>query len=115
MEDFVRGCLELVERRAPYGIYNVTNPGAVTTREIVELIERLVRPGRRFEFWSDAAEFYRGGERAPRSSCIIDSGKMARMGVKMPPAKEALQAAMGRWAEKVEERPARGEPVLRVV
>ena len=33
--DFVRACLDLWERRAPFGIYNVTNPGFVTTRQVV--------------------------------------------------------------------------------
>ena len=33
--DFVRACLDLWELRAPFGIYNVTNPGFVTTREVI--------------------------------------------------------------------------------
>jgi len=57
--EFVRGCLALWERRAPFGIYNVTNPGFVTTREVVELIEKILKPNRKFEFWKDDAEFYR--------------------------------------------------------
>ena len=36
LEDFVKAALDLWEIRAPFGIYNVTNPGAVTTREVVE-------------------------------------------------------------------------------
>jgi len=31
--DFVSACLDLWERRAPFGTYNVTNPGFVTTRD----------------------------------------------------------------------------------
>src|ERR1051325_2629208 len=32
--DFVRACLDLWERRAPFGTYNVVNPGALTSRQI---------------------------------------------------------------------------------
>ena len=34
LEDFVKAALDLWEIRAPFGIYNVTNPGAITTREL---------------------------------------------------------------------------------
>src|SRR5437764_1396318 len=49
--DFVGACLDLWERRAPFGIYNVTNPGFVTTRHVVERLEKILNPGRSFEFW----------------------------------------------------------------
>src|SRR5207253_4985249 len=65
--DFVRACLDLWERRAPFGIYNVTNPGFVTTRQVVEMIEKILKPNRRFEFWKDDAEFYRVAAKTPRS------------------------------------------------
>ena len=41
--DFVKACLDLWERRAPFGTYNVTNPGFVTTRHVVELIEKILQ------------------------------------------------------------------------
>jgi 3,5-epimerase/4-reductase len=43
--DFVKACLDLWELRAPFGIYNVTNPGFVTTRQVVELIEKASQAG----------------------------------------------------------------------
>ena len=59
--DFVRACLDLWERRAPFGIYNVTNPGFVTTRQVVSMIETILKPARKFEFWASDEEFYRSG------------------------------------------------------
>ncbi len=116
LDEFVRACLELVERKAPYGIYNVTNPGALTTRSIVDLVERKLKPARSFKFWRDANEFYACGDRAPRSSCIIDSGKLARLGIRMQPAKDALEEAIKSWADSMrEERRSPGEPVLKVI
>ncbi len=44
LEDFVRACLDLWENQAPVGIYNLTNPGAVATRQIIEMIQRISNP-----------------------------------------------------------------------
>jgi dTDP-4-dehydrorhamnose reductase len=95
--DFIRACLDLWDRRAPTGIYNVTNPGAVRTRQVVEEIQRVLKPARRFEFWKDDAEFYRYAAIAPRSNCILDASKLLDAGVRMRPVHEALKNALARW------------------
>jgi dTDP-4-dehydrorhamnose reductase len=95
--DFVRACLELWERRAPYGIYNLTNPGFVTTRQVVELIGQVLRPKRRFEFWKDDTEFYRLAAKTPRSNCVLDVSKLLATSVKIRPVQEALEAALREW------------------
>jgi UDP-glucose 4,6-dehydratase len=97
LDDFVRACLDLWERQAPFGIYNVVNPGAVTTRRIVEMIQQILNPARRFEFWENDEEFYRCQAKTPRSSCILDVSKLLSIGVKMRPAEKALEDALGRW------------------
>jgi dTDP-4-dehydrorhamnose reductase len=96
-DDFARACLDLWERQAPFGIYNVTNPGAVTTRQVVEMIQRILGPSRRFEFWKDGAEFYRDATKTLRSNCALDSSKLLAAGVKMRPVQEALQDALRKW------------------
>ena len=95
--DFCRACLELWECRAPFGIYNVTNPGWVTSRQVVELVEQHLRPNRKFEFWTDDVEFYQQGVKTPRSNCILDVSKLLGAGVKMRPVEEALEAALKNW------------------
>ena len=95
--DFVRACLDLWERRAPLGIYNVTNPGAISTRRIIGLITRILKPARPFEFFTDDAEFYQTGVKAPRSNCILDSAKLLAAGVKLRPVEEATEHALLNW------------------
>jgi UDP-glucose 4,6-dehydratase len=95
--DFVRACLDLWERRAPFGIYNVTNPGAVATSQIVESIKKILKPRRTFEFWKDDAEFYSPANRAPRSNCILDVSKLLAAGVKIRSVKEAVRSALLKW------------------
>jgi UDP-glucose 4,6-dehydratase len=97
LDDFVRACLELWERQAPFGIYNVVNPGAISTRRIVEMIQHFLNPARHFEFWDGDEEFYRCQAKAPRSNCILDPAKLLSLGVKMRPVEEALEDALLRW------------------
>jgi dTDP-4-dehydrorhamnose reductase len=104
--DFVRACLNLWQSRAPFGVYNVTNPGAVTTRRVVEMIQEYLCPDRCFDFWADDEEFYENGSKTPRSSCILDSSKLSRAGVKLRPVEAALRDALERW------QPARRAPRL---
>lgn len=97
IDDFVRACLDLWERQAPFGVYNMSNPGAVLTRQVVEMIQRILKPGRRFEFWKDEEEFYRLGAKALRSNCVLDVSKLLVAGVKMRPVEEALEDSLRNW------------------
>ncbi len=97
VEDFVRACLNLWERRAPFGIYNVVNPGAITTRQAVEMIQRILKPDRRFEFWKNDGEFYHFRARTWRSNCILDVAKLLATGVEIRPAEEALEDSLRNW------------------
>ena len=95
--DYVRACLDLWQNRAPFGVYNVTNPGFVTTRQVIRRIEQWLRPTRSFEFWTDDAEFYRVAAKAPRSNCVLDVSKLLRAGVTLRPVDEALEASLRHW------------------
>jgi len=95
--DFVRACLELWQKRAPFGIYNITNPGFVTTRHVVEQIEKILKPNRPFEYWANDEEFYRVAAKTPRSNCVLDVSKLLAAGVRMRPVEEALESSLTHW------------------
>src|SRR5882724_5023292 len=95
--DFVRASLDLWERHAPFGIYNVTNPGFVTTRHVVEQIEKVLKPKRKFEFWASDEEFYKIAAKTPRSNCVLDTAKLLAAGVKMRSVAEALEHSLKHW------------------
>lgn len=95
--DFVQACLESWERRIPPGIYNVVNPGFLTTEALVDRLRSALSIGRTFEYWSGDAEFYRVAALAPRSNCLLDSNKLRRAGVTLRPIAEALEDALSRW------------------
>lgn len=95
--DFVAACLDLWRLRAPFGTYNVTNPGFVTTRQVVTELARVLRPDRAFEFWENDEEFYRVAAKTPRSNCVLDTTKLTAAGVRIRPVGEALAAALRDW------------------
>jgi dTDP-4-dehydrorhamnose reductase len=95
--DFVRACLDLWSLRAPFGIYNVTNPGFVTTREVVDRLRSGLKLDRPFEFWESDEEFYRVAAKTPRSNCVLDCSKLLEAGVRIRPVWEAIDDALQRW------------------
>jgi dTDP-4-dehydrorhamnose reductase len=95
--DFVKACLDLWELRAPFGIYNVTNPGFVTTRHVVEQIEKILKPARKFKFWANDAEFYQVAAKTPRSNCVMDVSKLLTVGVKIRGVEEAIEDSLKNW------------------
>ena len=95
--DFAAACLDLWQRRAPFGTYNLTNPGFVSTRQVVAMIQRILQPARPFQFWADDQEFYRLAAKTPRSNCVLDVSKLLAAGVKLRPVQEALEDALRKW------------------
>jgi dTDP-4-dehydrorhamnose reductase len=95
--EFAAACLELWRIRAPFGTYNVTNPGFVTARQVVGLIQKHLKPTKPFDFWADDEEFYRVAAKTPRSNCVMDTTKLLSTGVKMRPVLEALEHSLRNW------------------
>lgn len=95
--DYVSACLDTWFQKVPFGTYNVTNPGFVSTAEVLEMIKSILKPNREFTFWESDADFYHNGAVAPRSNCIMNSSKLIDAGVKMRPVEDALAAALGMW------------------
>jgi len=95
--DYVKACLDTWELRAPFGTYNVTNPGFVTTRHVVETLEKVLKPNHQFEYWSSDEEFYKVAAKTPRSNCVMDVSKLLAAGVKIRGVEEALAASLNNW------------------
>jgi dTDP-4-dehydrorhamnose reductase len=95
--DFVEACLELWRRRAPFGTYNLTNPGFVSSSQVIAMIVRILKPNRPFAFWAGDAEFYRAAAKTPRSNCILDVSKALAAGLPLRPVEEALADSLQQW------------------
>jgi dTDP-4-dehydrorhamnose reductase len=97
LDEFTAATLECWTRRVPFGTYNVTNPGRVTTREVVELIRRSGVCTKAFDFFSSEGEFMEVAAKTPRSNCVLDSSKLERAGVRLTPVHEAIERDLKAW------------------
>jgi dTDP-4-dehydrorhamnose reductase len=110
LDDFVASVWATVERKLPFGIFNLTNPGSVTAREVVEMIRRegaarLAQYDSRtagqflkeFDFFASEEEFMKCGVIAPRSNCVLDTTKAESYKLPLRPVKEALADSLQRW------------------
>jgi dTDP-4-dehydrorhamnose reductase len=97
LDEFVEATLACWTQRAPFGTYNVTNPGRVTTREVVDIIRRSGVTQKEFSFFADEAEFMRTAAKTPRSNCVLDSSKLERAGIRLTPVREAIERDLRAW------------------
>ncbi len=97
LDEFVTASLACWENNIPFGTYNVTNPGHVSTREVVELIRASGVCRRDFSFFTDEDEFMREAAGTPRSNCILSSEKLQRAGIELSPVREAIHRALQDW------------------
>jgi dTDP-4-dehydrorhamnose reductase len=97
LQDFVRATFECFEKRVPFGIYNVTNPGSVTTSEVVGMIEKSGVCPKPFKFFKDETEFMSRAAKTPRSNCVLDSSKILATGIQLRPVQETVEIALQNW------------------
>ncbi|MFO1477583.1 MAG: sugar nucleotide-binding protein [Verrucomicrobiota bacterium] len=105
-EDFVTACLDLWERKAEFGTYHVANPGVITVRQVADMIQRILKPNRQFEFCEQPDRPDPLQPRSRRPSCILNVGKLLNSGIKMRPVEEALEDTLQRWKRSSKPVPA---------
>lgn len=95
--EYASACLETWLHRVPFGKYNVTNPGSVTTHEVVEHIVKSGVCRKDFAFFENEEEFMKLAAKTPRSNCVLDTTKLEGCGIHMTPVHEALDQALAAW------------------
>ncbi|HWD18133.1 MAG TPA: sugar nucleotide-binding protein [Verrucomicrobiae bacterium] len=94
LEDSVRACVDLWEYHAPFGIYNVVNPGPLHVDAIAQRLHGIVQSNR--FAWIGRDQAARPALRGLRSNCVLDASKLLKAGIRMRPATEALDDALDR-------------------
>ena len=97
LEEFVAATLACWEQRVPFATYNVTNPGQITTHEVVALIERSGVHPKHYEFFASEADFMKIAAKTPRSNCVMDSAKLAGVGIRLTEVHAAVEQALRQW------------------
>ena len=85
---------------SPYGIYNITNGGYITTRQVVELIRKKLKLKKKFDYWKNDAAFYGEIAVAPRSNCVMDNSKLLGAGIQMRHCLDAIEESLDKWVKK---------------
>src|ERR1051326_3570047 len=100
LDQCVMACLELWERQAPFGIYNVVNPGPVATSQVLQMIQRILRPTAHLHCLADHEEL----SQASIPNCVLDGSKLLSAGVKLQRAEAALEDALAKWRPATQPR-----------
>lgn len=87
--DFAKYVIDLLEQKVPHGIYNITNKGSITTKDVIELIKKHVLSKKDFKFF-DNLESFSEYAIAPRSNCVLDTSKVEKY-IKIRTVREALE------------------------
>ncbi len=102
LDDFVDACLGCWLQKVPFGTYNVTNTGWVTTREVVAMIQKHLDPERQFDFFESEDEFMTLAAKTPRSNCVMDNAKIRAAGIPMRSVTEAVEASLRSWVPEAQ-------------
>lgn len=97
LEEFVASTFACWEKRVPFGTYNVTNPGQVTTHEVVDMILKSGVCPKQYVFFKDEADFMHTAAKTPRSNCVMSSAKLASVGIQMTEVREAVTRDLRNW------------------
>lgn len=97
LDEFAAAAVACWARRVPFGTYNLTNPGSVTTKEVVALIKRHGLSQKDFRFFDSEDQFMEMAAKTPRSNCVLDTSKAEQLKLPMRPVTEALEVAMTAW------------------
>ena len=94
--EFASACLDLFEKDAPRGIYNITNPGPMNTRDIVAAMKEILGLNREFIYWENDEEFYKFAK-SPRANCVLNMGKLKDAGIILRPLEVAIRESLEAW------------------
>ncbi|RCI07987.1 hypothetical protein L249_7833 [Ophiocordyceps polyrhachis-furcata BCC 54312] len=97
LHDLLPAAIVLAENRE-VGVYNFTNPGAISHNEVLDLFRDIVRPGLTYENFSleEQAKVLKAG----RSNCELDAtklvAKLGELGVDVPEIHDAYRQCFER-------------------
>ena len=93
--DFAKYTIDLIGQKVPRGIYNITNKGSVTTKDVVKLIKKYNLSDKEFKFFKNLNSFNKEIT-APRSNCVLDTSKIEQY-IKIRTAEQALEDALSKY------------------
>lgn len=97
LQDFAAACVDCWSRKLNYGIYNLVNPGVVSTSQVTQELLNCRVTTKNFQFFESEEVFMKAAAKTPRSNCILDSTKALEAGLMKTPVLESIRIALSRW------------------
>ncbi|MBP9762216.1 dTDP-glucose 4,6-dehydratase [Patescibacteria group bacterium] len=97
VKDLAQVIEQLIQKQGT-GIFHATNPGALRYRDLLNLYRELVNPEHRCEWIDEDTLAKRGLAAKTRSTCLLQSTRLAELGIQMRPIEIALRETMEQYA-----------------
>ena len=102
LHEFVAVSYQTWAQKHEPGIYNITNPGSITTKYVTEWIEESgIAKGKTFKFFETEEEFLKIAAKTPRSNCVLGTTKIEATGIAITPVEQAIKLALANWIPEV--------------
>jgi dTDP-4-dehydrorhamnose reductase len=101
LEEFCQKCIECFTKDVEPGIYNMTNPGSITTSQVTEWMIKEGLTEKKFKFFNSEEDFMTKAAIAPRSNCVLDTTKAEKAGIAMRPVEEAMIDSIRKMRQSV--------------
>ena len=97
VEDLINACRQIIEKRGT-GIFHTVNPGIMRHRDLLELYRQYVDPQHACEWIREEDLVARGLAAKKRSNNVMQSSRLAELGITMRPIDVALRDTMIKYA-----------------
>jgi dTDP-4-dehydrorhamnose reductase len=89
--DLVRACLDMIEKRSPWGTYHICNPGFINSAEVVKEMQRR---GIIYDHEPEINYGRKDGE------CRLSVKKLLATGVKIRSVESAIEESLTKWVPR---------------
>ena len=94
IDEYVKSCIDSFVNDCEPGIYNFTNVGSITTRQVVDWMREEGVTDKAFNFFENEEDFMQKAAVAPRSNCVLNTEKSEKMGIALRPVEDAVRSAL---------------------
>ena len=101
IDDYIESCLNTFSKGCEPGIYNLTNTGSITTKQVVDWMLEEGVTDKEFNFFESEEDFMNKAAITLRSNCVLDTSKSERNGVSLRPVEEAVRESLRKMRGEV--------------
>jgi len=96
LDEFVQSCYKSYVNNIPYGIYNMTNPGSISAKEILDIgkTHHITKPV--YQYFRNLAEFNEVVT-VTRSNCVLDTTKIGQQNLEMMNISDSIDWCFRYW------------------